>query len=111
MNAKFLFTTEFSVIGTQESAIYGIKIEGRKIPFTGDVAEVLHFGITAEELAKFAGEAQSVHFEREVLHVPVCGTSLNDNVAMQEIFVLTVRAIANGEAIKTTQISRVVSYW
>ena len=111
MKVTFLYTTEFSIVGTQESTICGIEIDGRTIDFTGAVAEVLHFGISAEEMALFAGEAQSVHFEREVLHVPVCGTSLNDNVVMQEIYVLTVRAIANGEAIKTTQISRVVSYW
>ena len=112
MKATFLFTTEFSVIGIQESAICGIKTMGRNIPFTGACAEVFHFGITAEELAKFASEvAESIHFESKREHIPVRGTGLNEKTLMEEISVLTVRVIAGGEVIKTTQISRVVSRW
>ena len=111
MKANFLFKSEFSVIGTQESAVCGININGHEVPFTGACGEVERFGITAEEMALFSSEADSVHFESEREHIPVRGTSLNDKVVMEEIAVLTVRAVAGGEVIKTTQISRVVSRW
>ena len=112
MKTTFLFTSEFSLIGTEESAIWGIgTIDGRRINFTGACAEVENFGITAEELAKFATEAESVHFESKREHIPVRGTGLNDKPIMEEIAVLTVRAIAGGEVVRSTQISRVVSHW
>ena len=111
MKANFLFKSEFSVIGTEESAICGIDINGHEVPFTGAVAEIEKFGITAEELANFADVAESVHFEREVVYVPVRGTGLNEKTSTEEIAVLTIRAIANSEVIKSTQISRVVCSW
>ena len=109
MNAKFLFKNEFSVIGTYEPVLRGVEIDGRKVPFTGTCTEVENFGITAEEMAVFAADAESVHFERERVYVPVRGTRLNDKALTEEISVLTVRAIANGEVIRAVQISRVVS--
>ena len=107
MNAKFLFKSEFSVIGTYETVLCGVEIDGRKVIFTGTCTEVENFGITAEEMAVFAANAESVHFERERVYVPVRGTRLNDKARTEEISVLTVRAIANGEVIKMAQISRV----
>ena len=64
MSIKFVYSTEYSFIGTEERAISGININGRKVPFTGAVAQVERFGITAEELAVFASQADSVNFER-----------------------------------------------
>ena len=111
MKATFIFKTEFSFIGTEESAICGIKIDGRTIAFTGDCTQVEKFGITAEEMALFAGDAESVHFESELVYLPVRNTKLNEKVITEEISVLTVRAIAHGEVVNTAQISRVVSRW
>ena len=107
----FLFKTEFSVIGTMESAVCGIKINGHFVPFTGAIAAIESFGITAEELAVFAVDAKSVHFEREVVHIPLRGTRLNDKTSTEEIAVLTVRAVADGEVVKSTRISRVLCRW
>ena len=110
--AKFLFKSEFSIVGTEESAVCGIEgIEGTTIGFTGDCAEVFHFGITAEEMALFAGDAESVHFESELVYLPVRNTKLNDKTLMEEISVLTVRAIAHGEVVNTANLSRLVSRW
>ena len=111
MEIKFLFKTQFSILGTEESAICGIKIKEKTIAFTGDSAEVENFGINAEEMALFAAEAESVHFESERVYVPVRGRGLNDKAQMEEIIILTVRAIAHGEVVNTAQISRVVSRW
>ena len=111
MKANFLFKSEFSVIGTIESAICGINI-GHEVPFTGAIAAVESFGITAEELAVFApADTESIHFEREVVYVPLRGTRLNDKTSTEEISVLTVRAVADGEVVKSTQISRVLCRW
>ena len=111
MKTSFLFKTEISFIGSEETAICGIEIDGRTIDFTGAMAEVERFGISADEIALFAGDASSVHFEREMLSCPVPGTRLNDKVNTEEISVLTISVVANSEVIKTTQLSRVVSYW
>ena len=113
MKANFLFKSEFSVFGTLHSTICGINI-GREVPFTGTIGAISaieDFGITAEELAEFTHNAQSVHFEREVVYVPLRGTKLNDKTSTEEIAVLTVRAIADGEVVKSTQISRVLCRW
>ena len=110
---NFLFKSEFSVFGTLHSTICGINI-GREVPFTGAtgaISEVENFGITAEELAVFAEDAKSVHFEREVVYVPLRGTKLNNKTSTEEIVVLTVRAVADGEVVKSTQISRVLCRW
>ena len=112
--ATFLYKGQFSVLGTEESALCGMQIackNNRTIPFTGDSAEVEKFGITAEEIALFAKDAERIHFEREIIYVPVRGTKLNDKPLTEEISVLTVRAIAHGEVVNTAQISRVVSRW
>ena len=111
MEIKFLFKTEFSFIGTEESAVCGIKIDGRTIAFTGACAQVEKFGITAVEMAVFAAEAESIHFERELIYVPVRNTRLNDKVKTEQISILTVRAIAHGEVVNTANLSRVVSRW
>ena len=114
MNINFLYKTEFSVIGTLEPVLHGIEIDGTTIAliaFTGACAEVFRFGITAEEMALFAGDAESVHFESERVYVPVRGRGLNNKARMEEIIILTVRAIAHGEVVNTAQISRVVSRW
>ena len=120
MNATFLFKNEFSVlfknefsvVGTKESVICGIKIDERRIAFTGAaVTEFLNFGITAEELAVFAADAETVHFEREQVYIPVRGTKLNDKTFTEEISVLTIRAVADGEIINTARISRLVCRW
>ena len=112
MKTNYLFKSEFSVIGTLHSAICGININGREVPFTGAISAVELFGITAEELAVFAPVAvESVHFEREVVHIPLRGTKLNDKTSTEEISVLTVRAVADGEVVKSTQISRVLCRW
>ena len=109
---NFLFKSEFSVIGTMEITIYGIDINGREVPFTGAISAVESFGITAEELAIFIPtNTESVHFEREVVYVPLRGTRLNDKISTEEISVLTVRAVADGEVVKSTQISRVLCRW
>ena len=110
MKANFIFKSEFSVVGTTEISICGINI-GREVPFTGAIAAVEDFGITAEELAVFAVDVESVHFEREVVYVPLRGTRLNDKTSTEEIAVLTVRAVADGEVVKSTQISRVLCRW
>ena len=112
MEINFLYKTEYSVIGTLEPVLHGIEIDGRKVPFTGDIAEVENFGINAEEMALFAGDAESVHFESERVYVPVRGRGLNDKAQMEEIIILTVRAaIAHGELVKSANLSRVVSRW
>ena len=111
MNINFLYKTEFSVIGTLEPVLCGIEIDGRKVSFTGDSAEVFHFGITAKEVAMFATGAESVHFEHERVYVPVRDRWLNEKVITEEISVLTVRAIAHGEVVKSANLSRVVSRW
>ena len=111
MKANFIFKSEFSVIGTLHSVICGISIKGREVPFTGAIAAVEFFGITAEELAVFAVNAESVHFEREVVYVPLRGTKLNQKTSTEEIAVLTVRAVADGEVVKSTQISCVLCRW
>ena len=74
MKVNFLTKSEFSVIGTLHSTICGINIKGHFVPFTGAVSRIENFGITAEELAVFAVNAESVHFEREVVYVPLRGT-------------------------------------
>ena len=110
--ATFVFTTEVSIIGTEESAVCGIKTDGGKtITFTGACDQVEKFGITADELAVFAGEAQSVHFESGLVYIPVRDRGLNDKVLTEEISVLIVRAVRDGEVVNTAQISRVVSRW
>ena len=119
MNATFLFKNqfsvlfknEFSVLGTKESVICGIKIDERRISFTGAVTEVENFGITAEELAVFAADAETVHFEREQVYIPVRGTKLNEKAFTEEISVLTVRAVADGEIVNAARISRLVCRW
>lgn len=111
MEIKFLFKTEYSFIGTLEPVLCGIEVKGRKVSFTGASVQAEKFGITAEEMALFAGDAESVHFESERVYVPVRGRGLNDKTQMEEISVLTVRAIAHGEVVNTAQISRVVSRW
>ena len=111
MEIKFLFKSEFSFIGTEESAVCGMQIGGRTVAFTGDCTQVEKFGITAEEMAVFAASAESVHFEREMIYLPVRGKALTDKTITEEISVLTVRAIAHGEVVNTAQISRVVSRW
>ena len=110
--ATFLYKGQFSVLGTEESVLCGIQINGKTVAFTGDSAEIFHFGITAEEMALFANDAERIHFESERIYVPVRGTKLNDKQPLtEEISVLTVRAIAHGEVVNTAQISRVVSRW
>ena len=111
MKTSFLYTTEISFIGSEETAICGIEIDGKIIPFTGARDEAERFGISADEIALFAGDATSVHFEREMLSVPRSGTRLNDKTISEEIVVLTVHAVANSEVVKTTQLSRVVCSW
>ena len=111
MKVNFMFKSEFSVIGTLHSAICGINVKGHFVPFTGAISTIEDFGITAEELAVFAADAESVHFEREVVHVPLRGTKLNEKTSTEEITVLTVRAIADGEVVNSTQISRVLCRW
>ena len=111
---NFVFKSEFSVFGTLYDAICGINIEGHFVPFTGTIGAITtieDFGITAEELAVFAVDAESVHFEREVVYVPLRGTRLNDKTSTEEIAVLTVRAVRDGEVVKSTQISRVLCRW
>ena len=110
MKVNFLYKSEFSVIGTMESVICGINI-GREVPFTGAVMAIESFGITAEELAVFANTAESVHFERELVYVPVRGTKLNEKTSTEEISVLTIYAVADGEVIKSTQLARVRCRW
>ena len=109
--ATFLYKGQFSVLGTEESVLCGMQIGGRTVAFTGDSAEVFHFGINAEEMALFAADAESVHFESERVYVPVRDTKLNDKPLTEEISVLTVRAIAHGEVVNTANLSRVVSRW
>ena len=109
--ATFLFKTEYSPIGTEESAVCGIKDGGKTITFTGDSDQVEKFGITADELALFAAEANSVHFERGLVYIPVRDRKLNEKGNTEEISVLIVRAIADGEVVNTAQISRVVRRW
>ena len=111
MSIKFVYSTEYSFIGTEERAISGIEIDGRRVPFTGAAVQVEKFGITAEELAVFAGSAESVHFERELICIPVCGTRINDKTATEQFAVLTIVATENKEPIKTARISRLVSRW
>ena len=111
MNAKFLYKDEFSTIGTLESIVCGIEVDGRAIAFTGDCKEIENFDIDVKEMALFANNAKRVHFEWEVIYIPVRGKGLNDKALMEEISVLTVRAIAGREVIKAAQISRVVSRW
>ena len=112
MKANYLYKSEFSVIGTLESAICGININnGHEVPFTGDISAIERFGITAEELAVFAPAAESIHFECEVVHIPLRGTKLNTRTSTEEISVLTVRAVADGEVVRSTQISRVLCRW
>lgn len=108
MNTSFLYKKEYSFIGTEESAVCGLNAHGRKIAFTGDYSQLEDFGITAEELAAFASNADSVHFQSERVLIPVCGAGLNETHQTQEIAVLTVRAIANSEVVNAAQISRVV---
>ena len=109
--ATFLFKNEISILGTLEPVLHGIEIEGTTIAFTGDSAEVFNFGITAEEMAVFAGEVESVHFEHERVYLPLRGRGLNEKLLMEEISVLTACAIAHGDVVNTAQISRVVSRW
>ena len=114
MKANFVFKEEFSVFGTLHSAICGININGHFTPFTGAIgaiSEVENFGITAEELAVFAPDVENIHFEREVVYVPLRGTKLNDKTSTEEIAVLTVRAVADGEVVRSTQLSRVLCRW
>ena len=111
MSIKFVYSTEFSFIGTEERAVSGIEIDGRKVPFTGAAVQVEKFGITAEELAVFADGAESIHFERELRCIPVCGTRINDRTLTEQFAVLTVIAVADGEVVKTTRICRIVSRW
>ena len=114
MKANFVFKSEFSVFGTLHSTICGIDVNGREVPFNGAIgaiSEIENLGITAEEMAVFAADAESVHFEREVVHIPLRGTKLNEKTSTEEILVLTVRAVADREVIKSTQISRVICRW
>ena len=109
MNINFLYRTEFSVTGTLEPVLCGIEIEGTTIAFTGACTEAENFDFNAEEMALFAGDAESVHFERARVYVPVRGRGLNDKGLTEEISMLTVRAIAHGEVVNMAQVSRVVS--
>ena len=111
MSIKFVYSTEYSFIGTEERAISGIEIDGRRVPFTGAVVQVEKFGITAEELAVFTGSAESIHFERELVCIPLCDTRLNDRAFTEQFAVLTVTSVENGEVVKTKRISRIVSRW
>ena len=111
MKAKFLYKDEFSTIGTLESIVCGIEVDGRAIAFTGDCKEIENFDIDVKEMALFANNAKRLHFEWELIYIPVRGKGLNDKALMEEISVLTVRAIAGREVIKAAQISRVVSRW
>ena len=111
MNTKFTYTIEKSFVGTDELAICGLSVEGRRIALTGAVAEIDRFGVTAEDLAVFVGSADGVHFVREFVYVPVCGTNLNDKTFTEEIAVLTAIAVEDGEPIKTAKISRFVCRW
>ena len=112
MNAQFLYKNEFGAFGSYEAVLCGLAVEGWRVRFTGACEQIERFGgITAEEMAVFAGDAESVHFERELVYLPVRGTGLNEKAITEEISVLTVRAISNGEVVNTAQISRVVSRW
>lgn len=104
----FLYKNTFSFIGTQESAISGLAVGDGKIVFTGTSAAVEEFGISAEELALFAHNADSVHFEREIVYIPVCGAGLNDPHQTEEVAILTALAVKDKEVINTAQLSRVV---
>lgn len=109
MKTNFLYRTEYSVIGNRVPVLCGLEVNGTLLPFTGACAEVENFGISASELALFANKAESVHFESELEHIPVRGAGLNEKVKIEQICVLTVRAIANGEIINAANLSRVVS--
>ena len=111
MSIKFVYTTEFSFIGTEELVISALSVDDRRIALTGATLQIEKFGITAEELALFAGNADSVNFVRELTCIPVCGTGINDRTLTEQFSVLTVCAIADGEVVKTTRICRLVSRW
>ena len=111
MNAKFLYKDEFSIIGTLEPIVCAIEVDGATIAFTGDCKEIENFNISVKEMALFANGAKRLHFDWEIIYIPVCGKGLNEKVLMEEIAILTVRAIAGKEVIKTAQMSRVVSRW
>ena len=65
MKTSFIYNSEKSIIGTDELVISGLSVDGRRIALTGAVLQIERFGVTAEELALFAGSAESVHFVRE----------------------------------------------
>ena len=111
MNAQFLYKNEFGAFGSYEAVLCGLEVDGRRVHFTGACAEVEKFGITAEEMAVFAADAESVYFQRELICIPVRDRGLNEKTRTEEISVLTVLAIANTELINSAQISRVVSRW
>ena len=111
MNTQFIYIVEKSIIGTDELVISALSVNERQIALTGAVIQIERFGITAKELASFAGSADSVHFEHELVHIPACGGSLNDSTFTEEIAVLTAIAIVNEEVVKSAQISRVVCRW
>ena len=111
MNTKFVYDIETSCVGTDELVISALDVDERRIALTGAVIQIERFGLTAEEIAIFAGSADSVHFVREFVYVPVCGTGLNDKTLTEEIAVLTAIAVEDEEPIKKAQISRVVCRW
>ena len=109
---EFIYTNEKSIVGTDELIISALSVDDRRIALTGAVAEIEKFGITAEELAVFAGSAESIHFELELVCIPLCGTRLNDRAFTEQFAVLTAISIdENGEVVKVARISRVVSRW
>ena len=111
MNAQFLYKNEFGAFGSYEAVLCGLEVDGRRVHFTGACEQIERFGITAEEMAVFAADAESVYFQRELTCIPVRDTGLNEKTRTEEISVLTVRAVADGEVVRTAQISRVVSRW
>ena len=110
-NTKFIYSIEQSVVGTDESVISALSVNGRRIALTGAVMQIERFGITAEELALFAGSADSVHFQQEFVYIPVSNCGLNEKAITEEISVLTAIAVENEEPVKTAQISRFVCRW
>ena len=100
MNTQFIYIVEKSIIGTDELVISALSVNERQIALTGAVSQIEKFGITAKELATFAGSAESVHFELESVYIPFRGTGLNDETGTEKIAVLTAIVVdENGEVI------------
>ena len=64
MNTKFVYDIETSCVGTDELVISALNVDERRITLTGAVIQIERFGITADELAVFAGTADGIHLER-----------------------------------------------